>query len=84
MNTGRTDPPPITCSDLAALTNVMIGYNMGASNLRPVDTVATYTCNTGYTLTGGSTRTCGSDGMWSGDVTVCQGKEYTSCMRVVC
>ncbi|XP_064386168.1 uncharacterized protein LOC135334780 isoform X2 [Halichondria panicea] len=72
LNTGRTDPPPITCSDLAALTNVMIGYNMGASNLRPVDTVATYTCNTGYTLTGGSTRTCGSDGMWSGDVTVCQ------------
>ena len=29
-------------------------------------TVATYTCNSLYTLNGDSTRTCGSDGSWSG------------------
>ena len=45
----------------------MISYNMGTASPRPVDTVATYTCNPGYTLNGGTTtRTCGSDGVWSG------------------
>ncbi len=54
-----------TCSDLTDPTNGMISYNMGTASLRPVDTVATYTCATGYTLNGGSTRTCGVDGTWS-------------------
>ena len=64
MNTGPTDPTP-TCSDLTAPTNGMIGYDMETMNARPVNTVATYTCDTGYTLNGGITRTCRSDGEWS-------------------
>ena len=41
----------------------MVSYNDSTLGL---DTVATYTCDTGYTLDGGSTtRTCGSDGVWS-------------------
>ncbi|XP_064386974.1 sushi, von Willebrand factor type A, EGF and pentraxin domain-containing protein 1-like [Halichondria panicea] len=71
-NTGPTDPPPTTCSDLTALTNGMIGYNMGTVSPKPVGTVATYTCNPGYILNGGTTRTCGSDGVWSESVPVCQ------------
>ncbi len=66
VDTGPTAAPPTTCSDLTNPTNGMISYNMGTTGLRPVNTVATYTCDTGYTLNGGSTRTCGSDGMWSG------------------
>ncbi len=51
----------------------MISYSGDEStNKIPVATVATYTCATGYTLNGGSTRTCGSDGMWSGSSPVCQ------------
>ncbi len=73
-NTGPTDPPPTTCSDLTALTNGMIGYNMGTVSPKPVGTVATYTCNPGYILNGGTTRTCGSDGVWSESVPVCQRK----------
>ncbi len=73
--TPSTDPLPTTCSDLIAPTNGMISYNnMGTGSLRPVGTVATYTCNTSYTLNEGSTRTCGSDGMWSGFAPSCQGK----------
>ncbi|XP_064386665.1 sushi, von Willebrand factor type A, EGF and pentraxin domain-containing protein 1-like [Halichondria panicea] len=42
---------------------------------RPVNTVATYTCDTGYTLNGVSTRTCGSDGVWSGSDPTCEAIE---------
>ena len=70
-------PIVITCSDLPSLTNGIINYSGGGStNSRPVDTVATYTCDTGYTLNGGSTRTCGS-GVWSGLAPTCQRKIYT-------
>ncbi|XP_064386154.1 uncharacterized protein LOC135334773 isoform X2 [Halichondria panicea] len=68
----RLTEPPTTCPDLIALTNGMISYNMGTASLRPEDTVATYTCNTGYTLNGGSIRTCGSDEMWSGLASTCR------------
>ncbi len=64
VNTGPTETPT-TCPDLTVPTNGVISYNMGTANLRPVDTVATYTCVTGYTLDGDTTRTCGSDGVWS-------------------
>ena len=33
---------------------------------------ATYTCNAGYNLVGGGTRTCQANGMWSGSVPTCQ------------
>ena len=31
-----------------------------------------FTCNTGYELTGSDTRTCQSDGSWSGSRDVCR------------
>ena len=31
-----------------------------------------FTCNTGYELTGSDTRTCQSNGSWSGTNTVCR------------
>ena len=31
-----------------------------------------FTCNTGYGLAGSDTRTCQSDGSWSGSKTVCK------------
>ncbi len=73
MNTVPTEPPT-TCPDLTVPANGMISYNMGTTSLRPVNTVATYTCVTGYTLTGDTTRTCGSDGVWSGFAPVCRRK----------
>ena len=42
-----------------------------------------FTCNTGYELTGSDTRTCQSDGSWSGSDDVCRrGRLYSnSCMH---
>ena len=37
---------------------------------------ATYFCNTGYTLSGSSSRTCQSNGVWSGLVPTCQIGEH--------
>ena len=37
------------------------------------DTV-TYTCNNGFQLSGDPTRTCGSDGQWSGSAPTCDRK----------
>ena len=68
-------PIVITCSDLPSPTFGDIDYGgAGSTDNRPVNTVATYTCNTGYTLNGGTTRTCGSDGVWSGSTPTCQRK----------
>ena len=54
--------------------NGMISYSGDESpDNRPVATMATYTCNPNYTLNGGSIRTCGSDGVWSGSPPMCQG-----------
>ncbi len=67
-------PIEITCSDLPSLANGDIDYGgAGSPDNRPVNTVATYTCVTGYTLKG-DTRTCGSDGVWSGSAPVCRRK----------
>ncbi len=41
---------------------------MGFTSMRPVNTVATYTCVTGYTLNASATRTCQDNGLWSGSV----------------
>ena len=73
VNTGPTEPPT-TCSDLIAPTNGMINYTMRTASPRSVGTVATYTCITDYTVTGGDTRTCRSDGVWSGTTPTCQRK----------
>ncbi len=64
----------ITCSDLTVPANGVISYNLGIDSLRPVGTVAIYTCNTGYTLNGNQTRrACVSGGIWNGSTPNCEG-----------
>ena len=44
-----------------------------------------FTCNTGYEPTGSDTRTCQSDGSWSGtDVMCIEGKHICNCYSVNC
>ena len=38
------------------------------------NSVVTYTCDVGYTLQGSNSRTCQSNGQWSGSVPQCIGK----------
>ncbi len=37
---------------------------------------ATYTCDTGYTLSGSSSRTCRDNGSWSSPEPLCNGRSY--------
>ena len=60
----------VLCLSLPTLTNGMIFYSdptLGEGS------VAFHSCDTGYTLNGGSTRTCQSDGTWSGSALACEG-----------
>ena len=42
-----------------------------------------FTCNTGYELTGSDTRTCQSDGSWSGTEVVCRKGSQLSHINLV-
>ena len=43
--------------------------------------IATYTCLNGFKLIGAATRTCQTDGTWSGSAPTCQGKATIAQMR---
>ena len=60
------------CSDLPRLMNGVITYTDGLADSRPINTIATFTCDNGYTLTGGSFRACLNDGTWDGTAPTCQ------------
>ncbi len=52
------------------LTNGAVTYSSLAIP-RQENTVASFSCNTGYTLSSTATRTCQSDRQWSGSTPVC-------------
>ena len=60
----------VVCLSLSPVSNGMISYS---DPRKGVGSVAHHTCDTGYTLIGGSSRTCQSDGTWSGSAPTCVG-----------
>ncbi len=66
------------CYDLPPLPNGAISYNGGTTDNRLLNTIATHSCNTGYTLTGDSVRHCQNDRIWSGSTPTCQGEDINS------
>ena len=69
----------ITCLSLEAIANGQITYSPDTISPYNFGTVATFTCNTGFSLSGDMTRTCGGDGssqsgVWSGSSPVCVGE----------
>eukprot|EP00731_Ephydatia_muelleri_P030228 Em0021g751a len=67
-----SDTPPtcgsVDCGEVQAINNGKFLYSRGTA----VSSVATYSCNPGYTLVGTATRTCQPNGMWSASAPVCQ------------
>ena len=61
--------PTVMCPSLS-LTNGMVSYSDPTLG---EDSVATHSCDTGYTRNGESTRTCRSGGTWSGSASTCEG-----------
>ena len=57
----------VDCGSLSDPSNGAVDTSSGTTFMR----TATYTCNTGYTLTGSNTRTCQADTDWSGSEPAC-------------
>ncbi len=57
----------VNCGSLDAPSNGAVDISSGTTLMM----TATYTCNTGYTLIGANTRTCGGDGQWTPDAPTC-------------
>ena len=55
------------CGTLTNPTNGRVSYTATTYGQ-----TATYSCNTGYNLVGGSTRTCQATGAWSGNAPTCR------------
>ena len=49
----------------------MMNCVFGTDHVLSYEDVCNFTCNTGYELTGSDTRTCQSDGSWSGSDIMC-------------
>ena len=68
-----TYPLDIQCDDLSTPANGEItSCSSGRVGVGYERDTCSFTCNTGYELTGSDTRTCQSDGSWSGSDDVCQ------------
>ena len=59
----------VNCGALSNPANGRVSHTAGTT----LGQTATYSCNTGYNLPGGSTRTCQATGVWSGSAPICQG-----------
>ena len=62
----------VPCSSLTDPDNGVINCSMGDDGVPSYEDTCSFTCNTGYELTGSDTRTCQSDGSWSGSDEVCR------------
>ena len=52
--------------------NGTINCSLGDDTVPSYEDTCSFTCNTDYGLTGSDTRTCQSDGSWSGNDTICR------------
>ena len=59
----------VDCSPLPGPANGRVDHTAGTT----FGQTATYSCNTGYNLIGGSTRTCQATGEWNASIPTCQG-----------
>ena len=66
-------PIDIQCDNLTIPSNGGMSCSSGIMGMGYEGETCTFTCNTGYELIGSSTRTCQSDGNWSGSQTRCIG-----------
>ena len=66
----------VSCPPLTDPSNGMMNCSLGDDGTPSYEDTCSFTCNTGYQLTGSDTRTCQSDGSWSGSDAMCERGEY--------
>ena len=64
----------VLCPSLTDPSNGVINCSLGDDGVSSYEDTCSFTCNTGYELTGSDTRTCQSNGSWSGSDATCSGK----------
>ena len=62
----------VSCPPLTIPNDGMINCSLGDDEVFSYEDNCSFTCNTGYELTGSDTRTCQSNGSWSGSDDVCR------------
>ena len=67
----------VNCSSLDNPNNGMIACSLGDDGVSSYEDICSFTCNTGYELTGSDTRTCQSNGSWNGTESMCERGECT-------
>ena len=61
----------VSCLPLTNPNNGMINCLLGDDGVPSYEDNCSYTCNIGYRLNGSDTRTCQSNGSWSGSDAMC-------------
>ena len=62
----------VICDTLNNPNNGVINCSVGDDGVHVYNVTCSFTCNTGYKLTGSDTRTCQSNGSWSGTNAMCR------------
>ena len=66
----------IQCSNISTPANGEMSCSSGRVGVGYEGDTCSFTCNTGYELTGSDTRTCQSNGNWNGSDVVCRRGMY--------
>ena len=68
----------VGCLQLTSFDNGRINCSLGDDEVPSPEDTCSFTCNTGYELTGSDTRTCQSNGTWNGSDAICIRGMYIS------
>ena len=63
----------VSCPSLTDPSNGVMTCSLGDDGVLSYEETCSFMCNTGCELTGSDTRTCQSDGSWSGSMIMCTG-----------
>ena len=68
----------VTCPSLTDPNNGTITCSFGDDGVLSYEDTCSFTCNTGYELTGSDTRTCQSDESWNDTEIMCRRGMYST------
>ena len=66
----------VSCPSLDNPSNGVISCSLGDDGVSSYEDTCSFTCDTGYELSGSDTRTCQSNGSWSGSIAMCSRGKY--------
>ena len=73
----------VNCPSLTNPNNGTINCSLGDDGVPSYEDTCSFTYNTDYELTGSDTRTCQSDGNWSGSDVVCREGNKIIVLKVI-